>query len=64
VKRKKSPYPSRGTVSGDQIVGPCEAIGCGQVLRRGDGFITLLGDRLICDPCNRKGFKVKEVAMR
>lgn len=64
MKRKKSEYPHRGTEAGEKIAGPCEAIGCERILRRGDGFITLLGDRLICDQCNRKGFKVREVAMR
>lgn len=61
--KRKSPYPRRGTEAGDRIIGCCEAIGCGRELRRGDSFIALLGDRLICDACNRKGFKVKEVAM-
>jgi hypothetical protein len=58
--KKKSPYPHRGTEAGDKITGPCEAIGCGKILRRGDQFITLMGDRLICEGCRRSGFKVKE----
>jgi ribosomal protein S27AE len=61
--KRKSPYPKLGTVAGDQVIGACEAIGCGQVLRRGDQFITLLGDRLICGKCNANGFKIKEAAM-
>ncbi len=64
MSRKKSPYPHRGTPFGDQLVGRCEAIGCGQELRRGDVFVTLIGDRLICDACNQNGFKVKDVAMK
>lgn len=64
MSRKKSPYPHRGTPLGDQLVGRCEAMGCALELRRGDTFVTLVGDVLICGECNRNGFKLKERAMK
>lgn len=65
MSRKKSPYPSRGTPAGEMITGPC--MGCARILRRGDSFITLLGDILLCTPCNHAGVQPrerKEVAMQ
>lgn len=64
MSKKKSPYPHRGTPAGDERIGKCAAIGCGAELRRGDVFTVLVGDILICDTCNRDGFKIKEAAMQ
>ena len=50
--RAKSAYPHRGTPRGDEPVGACQAVGCGRLLRRGDAFVTLVGDVLICRPCH------------
>jgi len=60
LRRKKSPYPARGTEAGEQIVGPCEGEGCERILRRGDSFTVLLGDRLLCTECNLSGNSVKK----
>jgi hypothetical protein len=65
MSKKKSPYPHRGTPRGDEAVGPCA--GCASILRRGDSFVTLLGDILLCTPCNHSGVlprEGKEVAMK
>jgi hypothetical protein len=62
--KRKSPFPRRGTPHGDQLIGQCRAAGCERELRRGDPFITLIGDVPICDQCNRRGFKLKEAAMQ
>lgn len=48
-------------------VGPCMGQGCATILRRGDSFITLLGDILLCTTCNHAGVlprERKEVAMQ
>ena len=56
-----SSYPHRGTARGDEVVGSCEAVGCGTTLRRGDAFVTLIGDRLVCRRCHeRSGLELKE----
>lgn len=67
MSKKKSPYPSRGTPAGEMTVGPCMGQGCATILRRGDSFITLLGDILLCTTCNHAGVlprERKEVAMK
>lgn len=49
---KQSPYPRRGTPAGDQVVGDCQAMGCSKILQRGDHFVCLVGDVLVCRACH------------
>jgi hypothetical protein len=48
----KDPYPYRGTPAGDVRMGLCGGADCGTVLYRGDRFVVLLGDVLVCHPCH------------
>jgi hypothetical protein len=52
LARDKSKRPIRGQPAGDMVTGPCEAVGCGIVLHRGDRFVVYLGDRLMCSACH------------
>lgn len=56
-RRKPYPGPVRGTPVGDEIIGPCRGEGCNVTLHRGDEFITLVGDVLICGKCRRDGVR-------
>lgn len=55
LARDKSRRPVRGTTAGDMVTGPCEAVGCGVTLHRGDEFVVYLGDRPMCRPCHVAG---------
>lgn len=51
MSRKRSPYPQRGTDSGDEIIGSCYS--CNTPQRRGDPFIVKLGGKVQCHQCYR-----------
>jgi hypothetical protein len=59
-RRKPYPGPVRGTPIGDEIIGPCRGEGCGTTLHRGDEFIVLVGDLLLCGKCRRGGVKARQ----
>lgn len=58
-RRKSYPGPVRGTPIGDEIIGPCRGEGCEATVHRGDAFIVLLGDIVLCGKCHETGAKVK-----
>lgn len=49
--RKPDPYPRRGTLKGEEIIGICSSEGCKKEIPRGSAFRVLLGDALICEEC-------------
>lgn len=62
--RKPYPGPVRGTPIGDQPIGPCQGVGCAAILHRGDEFIVLVGDILLCGACRRSGAHVNMEAAK
>lgn len=54
-KKRKFPGPLRGTPDGDERVGLCRGKGCGAEVYRGDRFIVLVGEVLICEKCRVHG---------
>lgn len=63
-RRKAYPGPVRGTPIGDQPIGPCHGAGCATLLHRGDEFIVLVGDVLLCGACRRNGVRVNAEAVK
>lgn len=63
-RRKVYLGPVRGTPIGDQPVGPCQGEGCATLLHRGDEFIVLVGDILVCGACRRSGVRVNMEAAK
>lgn len=52
MARRKSPYPRRGTPSGDMPVGACAV--CGKEQMRGDPFRTMLSNEILCEECYKE----------
>lgn len=63
-RRKTYPGPVRGTPIGDEIIGPCQGMDCTVAIHRGDSFIVLVGDVLVCEGCRRSGAKVNMEAAK
>jgi hypothetical protein len=63
-RRKPYPGPVRGTPVGDQIIGQCRGAACETQIHRGDEFIVLVGDILVCGTCRRSGVRVDTEAAR
>lgn len=57
-RRKPYPGPVRGTPVGDQVIGQCRGVACEAPIHRGDEFIVLVGDVLVCGGCRRSGARV------
>jgi hypothetical protein len=54
----------RGTPVGDQIIGQCRGVACEAPIHRGDEFIVLVGDFLLCGGCRRSGARVDTEAAK
>jgi hypothetical protein len=63
-RRKPYPGPVRGTPIGDEIIGPCRGVECAAILHRGDEFIVLVGEILVCGKCRRQGAQVNMEAAK
>lgn len=63
-RRKPYPGPARGTPIGDEIIGPCRGVGCTVTIHRGDSFIVLVGDVLVCGACRQSGAGVNMEAAK
>ena len=63
-RRKPYPGPVRGTPIGDQPIGQCQGEGCPTLLHRGDEFIVLVGDVLLCGACRRNGVRLNAEAVK
>lgn len=58
ARKKGFPGPQRGTPEGDARVGVCQGWGCGRIVYRGDRFVCLMGDALVCAECHELGMPV------